>query len=209
MVELRDQSSYNVAPTVTLAQLYEAQQLFFDALAIYKQIQMTNPSEDILSRIDRLNAKVFNDQTLVYSTVLKNIFSKDEILKFRFLPQDKYKLLMESMTKDYAQELEIDEEEFDEAEVELEDSEEIEDLYKPDEPVEGIDHEFNDLLSKPKPMIEETSQAELPQNWKEMRVSELSLTLLEIIGKNKTLGEITIEEIAKIEKQLNFKLLRI
>ncbi|MCK4695258.1 MAG: hypothetical protein KAT74_05835, partial [Candidatus Cloacimonetes bacterium] len=54
-------------PTLTLAQLYENQNQFLDALVIYQKLMKTKPSDELQNKINELKEKIFADNTLEYS----------------------------------------------------------------------------------------------------------------------------------------------
>ncbi|MDA3814425.1 MAG: hypothetical protein PF570_09265 [Candidatus Cloacimonetes bacterium] len=83
-------------PTITLAELYENQNQYIDALVIYKNLHRDDPTEELQSKIDELKDKIFKENTLEYSTIIDKIFTDEEKRIFHILPHDQYKAYKES-----------------------------------------------------------------------------------------------------------------
>ncbi|OQX70657.1 MAG: hypothetical protein B6D62_03935 [Candidatus Cloacimonas sp. 4484_275] len=82
-----------IKPTVTLAQLYESQNQFVDALLIYRKILASNPEnrEIIEGKIKALEAKIFSKQQQEYDPLINKIFSAEEKEYFAILSHHAYK----------------------------------------------------------------------------------------------------------------------
>ncbi|MDY6915130.1 MAG: hypothetical protein SVM86_02270 [Candidatus Cloacimonadota bacterium] len=76
--------------TITLAELYEKQDQFMDALVIYLKLFKESPSEKLKQRIINLKKKIFEENEDEYSSTIKIIFSKEERMKFQILPHKQY-----------------------------------------------------------------------------------------------------------------------
>ncbi len=85
-----------VTPTITLAELYENQNQYIDALVIYKNLYKENPTEKLQNKIDELKDKIFKENTLEYSTLIDKIFTEEEKRIFHILPHEQYKTYIES-----------------------------------------------------------------------------------------------------------------
>ena len=83
-------------PTITLAELYENQDQYIDALVIYKNLNKENPTEELQNKIDELKDKIFKENTLEYSTIIDKIFTEEEKRIFHILPHEQYKAYKES-----------------------------------------------------------------------------------------------------------------
>ncbi|MDP8268408.1 MAG: hypothetical protein P9L97_06750 [Candidatus Tenebribacter davisii] len=83
-------------PTITLAELYENQNQYIDALVIYKNLYRENPSEGLQNKIEELQNKIFKENTLEYSTIVDNLFTDEEKRIFHILPHDQYKAYKDS-----------------------------------------------------------------------------------------------------------------
>ncbi len=86
-------------PTITLAELYENQNQHIDALVIYKNLCKENPTEELQNKIDELKDKIFNENTLEYSTIIDKIFTAEEKRFFHILPHEQYKVYTESQAE--------------------------------------------------------------------------------------------------------------
>jgi hypothetical protein len=86
-------------PTITLAELYENQNQYIDALVIYKNLYKENPTEKSQNKIDGLKDKIFNDKTLKYSTIIDKIFTEEEKKTFHILPHEQFKAYTESQAE--------------------------------------------------------------------------------------------------------------
>lgn len=86
-------------PTITLAELYENQNQYIDALVIYKNLYKENPAEKLQSKVDELKDKIFNGNTLEYSEIINEIFTAEEKRFFHILPHEQYQAYAESQTE--------------------------------------------------------------------------------------------------------------
>ena len=80
----------NFKPTVTLADLYESQNQILDAYAIYRFLDEQLPEGQLRGKINSLEKKIFEEFNQEYDPVIKKIFSKDEIEKFKILPTKQF-----------------------------------------------------------------------------------------------------------------------
>jgi len=80
----------NFKPTVTLADLYESQNQFLDAYVIYKYIYSMHPETHIKEKLYSLEKKIFEEYEKEYDPIIKKIFSKEEIEKFKILPTQQF-----------------------------------------------------------------------------------------------------------------------
>ena len=83
-------------PTITLAELYENQDQYIDALVIYKNLNKENPTEELQNKINELKDIIFRENTLEYSTIIDKIFTEEEKRIFHILPHEQYKAYKES-----------------------------------------------------------------------------------------------------------------
>ncbi len=175
--------SKSLAPTMTLAQLYESQNQLFDALAVYARLYNERGDEDIQERLEAVQERILSDDKLHYDPRIAALFTADERKRLKILPQDRYEKLQESMQQ----------QEEDEDDLNVESDEELapeprksilEGSYDDDESVSA-------LKSKPLTAIPST-------DWLSMNVGELSARAIEILGKNKSLQDITLGELIRV-----------
>ncbi len=91
--------SDKATPTITLAELYENQNQYIDALVIYKNLYKKNPTEELQNKIDELKDKIFKENTLEYSAIIDKIFTEEEKRLFHILPHEQYKAYKESQAE--------------------------------------------------------------------------------------------------------------
>jgi hypothetical protein len=121
----------NITPTLTLAQLYEAQKQFFDVYAIYKKLYEINSSEDVKTKLENIENKIFNDPNVEYNNLISQIFSVDERKLFRIITGKYYEEYEESMKPENREPIEFLKNEFIEDENDLTDAEVITDEFVP------------------------------------------------------------------------------
>lgn len=119
-------------PTITLAELYEGQNQYVDALVIYKNLYKENPNEELQNKIDELKEIIFKENTLEYASITDKLFTDEEKRLFQILPHEQYKAYKDSIT------------ELDNQETFPEELSEIPD----EEPVVTEDHEIEDELDE-------------------------------------------------------------
>ncbi len=87
-----------IEPTITLANLYEVQKQYIDALQIYKKIANQKPSNELENKIDKLNQKVFSEKNK-YHKLINNLFSTEDKMKFGILTSKQYQDFQKSHKK--------------------------------------------------------------------------------------------------------------
>jgi hypothetical protein len=79
-------------PTLTLARLYEAQNLLLDAYVVYRSVQDTHPSEEIAGTLQRLEHIIFEQAQPRYDSITSLLFDDQEKRSFRILPSEDYSI---------------------------------------------------------------------------------------------------------------------
>jgi hypothetical protein len=190
-----------IPPTITLAQLYEAQQQFFDAFLIYKKIYEQNPSEEIQERMTRSQNRIFMDSNIVYNNVINKIFTQEDKELFRILPEDNYNDY-QGKKNESDQDIDFVEEEFEEDEYDMSEAEEIEQIYNPADlpPFE----DFTSEMENPEQSNEDfsfelpTSPVTLNASLNNLSLSEFSTLILQQLGPNKKVKDLTISDLLHI-----------
>jgi hypothetical protein len=72
-------------PTLTLARLFEEQNQFYDALAIYEIISQTDQSPQIREKIEALQARILDDPNMRYDPRIEKLFSSEELAYLKIL----------------------------------------------------------------------------------------------------------------------------
>lgn len=76
---------YNWTPTVTLAQLFEEQNQFYDALATYELIAQNDSSPAIREKIEALHARILHDSNYRYDSRIEKLFTPEELAYLKIL----------------------------------------------------------------------------------------------------------------------------
>lgn len=79
-------------PTITLARLYEAQNLVLDAYVVYRFVQKQHPSDDIASTLERLEQHICEHAHPRYDQITSLLFNDEEKRRFRILPTEDYSI---------------------------------------------------------------------------------------------------------------------
>lgn len=75
-----------IIPTVTLAELYEAQHELVDAVNVYNRIKQKHKAPEIEAKIEALTDIIFANITHDYADKISLIFNKEELRYFRIIP---------------------------------------------------------------------------------------------------------------------------
>ena len=187
----------SISPTLTLAQLYEAQKLYMDAFVIYSKLYNNNPTDDLKEKIHAVEVKMFQDDNIEYNNIVNIIFEQTEKEKFRILPDQNYQNIKNSTKNKDFDPIEFIEEEIPENEQEYSEMEEIEIEYPgyPNEQLNSSPSSESFIPSPPK-----TS----PQNHKSLdyTITEFAQIAVNLVGKNKKISDLTIADLKLIFKQI-------
>ncbi|MBC8384989.1 MAG: hypothetical protein H8E57_05680 [Candidatus Cloacimonetes bacterium] len=86
-----------ISPTITLANIYESQNQFIDALVIYKFLQEINPSNNFTAKIENLSNRIFDEKKLKNLEIIDKIFSYEEKKYFKILNHEQYQNYKEAV----------------------------------------------------------------------------------------------------------------
>lgn len=200
-----------IPPTITLAQLYEAQQQFFDAYLIYKKILENNPDEEIEERMIQAKKRIFIDSNLHYQDITNMIFNTEDKEYFQIIPDENYQNFINAQSEE-AEEPEFIAEDFEEDENDMSDAEELEEIYNPADlpPFEDFtsDHEDEEttINSQENPFQDPLAvQPKLKSLNSSMTVSDLSRFMIEALDPNKKITDLTLADIFKIVDSIKVK----
>lgn len=201
-----------IPPTITLAQLYEAQQQFFDAYLIYKKILENNPDEEIEERMIQAKKRIFIDSNLHYQEITNLIFNKEDKEYFQIIPDENYQNFVNAQNEG-VDEPEFIAEDFEEDENDMSDAEELEEIYNPSNlpPFEDFTSDQNTEdttlnFSQENPFQDPVPpQAKLKSLNSSMTVSDLSHFMLEALDPNKKITDLTLADIFKIVDSIKVK----
>ena len=214
-------------PTITLAELYENQNQYIDALVIYKNLYKENPTEKLRNKIDELKDKIFKENTLEYSKLIDKIFTEEEKRIFHILPHEQYKTYIESKAEikseetypeeltevkkeevaaDETEEPEIKEKTPDidntlepETEIKEEESIELENTIEINDTAEELIEDKKDELIPEDDKILENDEEETPEIEEEELITEKKE---EMIPEIEEIPELDKEEIPEIEETI-------
>lgn len=77
-------------PTLTLAQLFEAQNQLIDAYVIYSHVYKHTPSDQLQQKINQLEETIFEKAASSYDQMTSLLFTDEEKRAFRILPTEAY-----------------------------------------------------------------------------------------------------------------------
>jgi len=99
-----------LGPTLTLAQLYESQNQFMDALALYRRLHRERGMDEAAERIAELEERILSEKGLAYDKMLAAVFTREELKRFKALPHDKYEAWCKAIEEPEEQPADADEE---------------------------------------------------------------------------------------------------
>jgi len=191
-----------ITPTLTLAQIYDAQKQYFDAFTIYSKLYQSNPSEDIKEKMEATEKKIFTDMSFVYNELIDKIFTEEDRVKFKVLPNENHENLLNALLHTETDETEFAEDDFEENEDDLSDAEEIEIIY-PNVP--NYQEELNNItkINTPQYTLNEESITDNKSNdLMNLTLSELAQYIIKNINKDKRISDLTFKEIKEIKNIL-------
>jgi len=165
-------------PTLTLAKLFEEQNQFYDALAIYEIIGQTDQSPDIRQKIETLQSRILNDPNLRYDPRIEKLFSPEELAYLKILNHSAF----ENLARIQAQFVEGGSD----YETEIEDELPEERTTVSSFELRRMVEEINTLAEPP---ADKTETEE-----KEPTISDLTDELIERFGKDCKLSTISVQE---------------
>ncbi|MEA1971716.1 MAG: hypothetical protein U9N34_00220 [Candidatus Cloacimonadota bacterium] len=176
-----------IAPTLTLAKLYESQNQLFDALAIYDFLMGINPREDIKESRAALIERIYKDDNIKYHPLISKIFNEEQLQFFNIIPTDKYQLYSQTFenktSNEFPEELDIEEEENTE-----------ESLPNDDVDVESELDSLKNEVEEENPRIQEN---------KFVTVQDFANKLIDRFGASTKLNNVSVNDFFEIMKELN------
>ena len=190
----------SIAPTLTLAQLYDSQNQLFNALNIYNKLLGIGDDSEINQRINGIYEKLVDKEFENYQSLIRQIFSKEDLVKFKILNDSQYQDYVKSL-KELEAENEEEAEEIDE-ELKAITAEETPEVTPPEivETKKNVAAEEGVVLEKKEKQIEEPKVVSDASNfsWEEMKLGDLVDFISLKIDKNRTLGSICLNDIKEI-----------
>lgn len=86
-------------PTLTMAKLFEEQNQFYDALAIYEIISQSDDSPQVREKIESLQSRILQDPNLKYDSRIERLFSPEELAYLKILNHSAFENLCRIRTQ--------------------------------------------------------------------------------------------------------------
>lgn len=177
-----DTTNTNWKPTLTLAKLFEEQNQFYDALAIYEILGQSDNSPLIREKIETLQSRILSDPNLRYDERIEKLFSPEELAYLKILNHSAFENLsrIQSQFIEGASDYEVvleDEEPADKATVSS---------YEVRRMVDEIDNLSESKITGPSANKDEAS------------ISDLVDKLIKQFGKDSKLSDISVQEFMKV-----------
>jgi hypothetical protein len=186
-------------PTLTLARLFEQQNQFYDALAIYELLSQTEDSPAIREKIEDLQGRILNDPNMHYDNRIEQLFSPEELAYLKIMNHSAFENLSR-MRNQFAEgtpgyEIDIDDEI-------LADKPTVS-TFELRRMVDEIDtlaeHKDPEPLSEP----ETTPSAETEKT--SSKVSDLAEEIVKRFGKDADLNSVSVQEFMQVVMKHNLK----
>jgi hypothetical protein len=192
------------------------QKQYFDAYNIYSLLYLKSPTADLKARLEASERKMFTELDMEYNKNTNFIFSKEDLMKFRILPDQSYKVLKQPPTTSPLEPTEFIADEFPENENEDAESEEIvkpytgvaEETAKPKaidvEPPHKVDlPDFTKIIVATENQIKETINS-IPENKEasEMTISQFAALITKKLSEDKKMSELTLKDMKMIFDEL-------
>ncbi len=166
----------SLAPTMTLAQLFESQNQLFDALAVYSRLLTERSDPEIRARFEAVQGRILGDDKLHYDPRLTRLFDDEERKRLKILPQDRYEKLQESMQQQEDEQEDLNIEADDELAPEPRKTY-LEGSYEEESPV---------------------SKAVPSGEWLDMTVGEVARLASKLLGEDTPLRDVTLGELIRV-----------
>lgn len=177
-----DASNQNWKPTLTLAKLFEEQNQFYDALAIYEIIGQTDASPDIRQKIESLQGRILNDSNLKYDPRIEKLFSPEELAYLKILNHSAFENLSRVQSQIYECTSEYD--------IVFDDEE-------PVLPTADASDDITDIMNEIESKATKVPQEAAP-NKTEPTISDLAVELIKRHGKDSKLSNLSIKDFLQL-----------
>lgn len=170
-----------VGPTLTLAQLYESQNQYYDALAIYEKLYSQRKDPQILERLERVRKRLLGEMSAIHDQLMEVIFTLAEMEKFRIIPEEKFKRYVESIAQDKKKE---------EERIALED--------QIDSVEESSQNPHSEISLSDGITLEDGGEEAVGVNWLELSTGDFLRRMESVVGRDRKLSSLTLGEILRI-----------
>lgn len=177
-----DATNQNWKPTLTLAKLFEEQNQFYDALAIYEIIGQTDASSDIRQKIESLQGRILNDSNLKYDPRIEKLFSPEELAYLKILNHSAFENLSRVQSQIYECTSEYD--------IVFDDEE-------PVLPTADASDDITDIMNEIESKATKAPQ-EAASKMAEPTISDLAVELIKRHGKDSKLSNLSIKDFLQL-----------
>lgn len=184
-----DTTNQSWKPTLTLAKLFEEQNQFYDALAIYEIIGQSDASPAIRQKIDALQMRILDDSNLKYDPRIEKLFSPEELAYLKILSHSAFENLSRVQSQivdgnsDY--------------EVVFDDEEEASGSFDTEDELKQILDEIDREVVQPQP------SADFKQEDK--TIGDMAVELIRRFGKDSKLSSLSIKDFLQLILEHNLQ----
>jgi len=184
-----DTTNQSWKPTLTLAKLFEEQNQFYDALAIYEIIGQSDASPAIRQKIEALQMRILDDSNLKYDPRIEKLFSPEELAYLKILSHSAFENLSRVQSQivdgnsDY--------------EVVFDDEEEASGSFDTEDELKQILDEIDREVVQPQP------SADIKQEDK--TIGDMAVELIRRFGKDSKLSSLSIKDFLQLILEHNLQ----
>lgn len=184
-----DTTNQSWKPTLTLAKLFEEQNQFYDALAIYEIIGQSDASPAIRQKIEALQMRILDDSNLKYDPRIEKLFSPEELAYLKILSHSAFENLSRVQSQivdgnsDY--------------EVVFDDEEEASGSFDTEDELKQILDEIDREVVQPQP------SADFKQEDK--TIGDMAVELIRRFGKDSKLSSLSIKDFLQLILEHNLQ----
>lgn len=180
-------------PTLTLAKLFEQQNQFYDALAIYELLSQSDDSPAIREKIENLQSRILSDPNMRYDQRIEQLFSPEELAYLKIMNHSAFENLnrMKNQFMEGASDYSVD------LDVELEEDKPTVSAFE----LRRMVNEIDDLAkpSEPEPVKETT----IPKS--DSTVNDLAEEIVKKFGKDADLSSVSVQEFMQVVMKHNLR----
>jgi len=184
-----DTTNQSWKPTLTLAKLFEEQNQFYDALAIYEIIGQSDASPAIRQKIDALQMRILDDSNLKYDPRIEKLFSPEELAYLKILSHSAFENLsrVQSQIVDGNSDYEVI----------FDDEEEASGSFDTEDELKQILDEIDREVVQPQP------SADFKQEDK--TIGDMAVELIRRFGKDSKLSSLSIKDFLQLILEHNLQ----
>ncbi len=190
-------------PTVTLATLYEEQENYVEALALYSIINKNHNNLSISKKIEKLKDKIYKKDKLNFDKTVTSIFSKQQIKMFNVLPEAECRRFRQVLD---LEDVPIEEEKIDPIKEQKDEKKVKKQTFKIDLPLS--DFAKVDNIAESKIENEKRKKKERKENnsdltnLKDVEVIKLLEAAQDYYGDEKKVNEMTLYDLIALSKKM-------